>query len=121
MVGRLKKRRDFLAAAKGRKAARRAFVLETRRRDDDGPARFGFTVSKRVSKKAVERNRVRRRLREAARLVGGIYAQPGSDYVLVGRHGALTGSFAAIETDLASALQDSFGGPAKHVLDGGRT
>ena len=70
MIERLKKRRDFLAAAKGSKAARRAFVLEARERGDDGPARFGFTVTKRTAKKAVERNRIRRRLREAVRLGG---------------------------------------------------
>ncbi len=65
MPERLKKRRDFLAAAKGHRAARRAFVLEARSREDaDGP-RFGFTVSKRTATKAVERNRIRRRLREA--------------------------------------------------------
>ena len=44
-------------------------VLQARRRYDEGPARVGFTVSKKVGK-AVERNRVRRRLREAVRLSG---------------------------------------------------
>ena len=65
MPERLKKRRDFLAAAKGHRAARRAFVLEARAREDEGSPRFGFTVSKRTAAKAVERNRIRRRLREA--------------------------------------------------------
>ena len=103
---RLKKRRDFLLAAKGRKAARRAFLLESRRRDDDGPARFGFTVSKRVSKKAVERNLIRRRLREAVRLFAAGQSRPGHDYVLVGRRAALSESFGGIAADLANALQD---------------
>ena len=49
MIERLKKRRDFLAAAKGSKAARRAFVLEARRARGRRTRRaFGFTVSKRV-------------------------------------------------------------------------
>jgi ribonuclease P protein component len=104
MLSRLKKRRDFLAAAKGRKAARRAFVLEARKRDDDGPARLGFTVSKRVAKKAVERNRARRRLKEAARLVAGKDAQAGFDYVLVGRRSTLTERF----SDITYALQGAF-------------
>ena len=103
---RLKKRRDFLLAAKGRKAARRAFLLESRRREDDGPARFGFTISKRVSKKAVERNRIRRRLREAVRLFAAGQSRPGHDYVLVGRRAALSESFGAIAADLANALQE---------------
>jgi ribonuclease P protein component len=104
MIERLKKRRDFVAAAKGPKAARRAFVLETRRREDDGPARFGFTISKRTAKKAVERNRIRRRLKEAVRLAAPGRARPGCDYVLVGRRAALTESFAALEAELAGAL-----------------
>jgi ribonuclease P protein component len=107
MIERLKKRRDFLAAAKGRKAARRAFVLETRERADGGPPRFGFTVSKRTAKKAVERNRIRRRLKEAVRLSAPGRARPGHDYVLVGRPAALRESFAAIAADLAGALPDS--------------
>src|SRR4051812_45708585 len=89
-VRRLKKRRDFLAAAKGQKAARRAFVLEARPRGDGGPPRFGFTVTKRIAVKAVERNRIRRRLREAVRLVASESAQAGHDYVLVGRRSTLT-------------------------------
>jgi ribonuclease P protein component len=106
MIERLKKRRDFLAAAKGRKAARRAFVLETRERGDDGPPRFGFTVSKRTAKKAVERNRIRRRLKEAVRLTAPGRARAGRDYVLVGRAAALRETFAAMEADLAGALQE---------------
>ena len=45
MIKRLKKRRDFLAAAQGSKPARRAFVLEARVREDEGLPRFGFTVT----------------------------------------------------------------------------
>ena len=104
MIGRLKKRRDFLAAAKGPKAPRRAFVLEARRREDDGPARIGFTVSKRVSRKAVERNRIRRLLKEAVRLMAAEHALAGHDYVLVGRRAALAEKFGLLASDLAGAL-----------------
>lgn len=121
MLARLKKRRDFLLAAKGRKAARRSFVLESRRRDDDGPARFGFTVSKRVSKKAVERNRIRRRLREAVRVVAAGQSRPGHDYVLVGRRSALSESFDGITADLAGAMRDVPGPASKRDRDGPRS
>lgn len=103
MAGRLKLRRDFLAVAKGQKAVRRAFMLESRRRGDQDPPRFGFTISKRVAKSAVERNRIRRRLKEAARLEES-RARPGHDYVLVGRRAALTEPFAALRAELAAAL-----------------
>ncbi len=105
MFERLKKRRDFLAAATGKKVSRRAFVLQCRIRDDAGPARFGFTVSKRVAKKAVERNRIRRRLKEAVRLLPPEGAAPGCDYALVGRRDGLSESFSRIQADLAHALR----------------
>ena len=60
---RLKQRADFLAAATGTRAPAAAFVLQARKRADEGPARVGLTVSKKVGN-AVERNRVRRRLRD---------------------------------------------------------
>jgi ribonuclease P protein component len=106
MVERLKKRRDFLAAAKGQKAARRAFILEARGRGDEGPPRFGFTVSRRVAAKAVERNRIRRRLKEAARRLAPDEARRGHDYVLVGRRAALTEPFHALTAALHEALSE---------------
>ena len=88
-VQRLRQRADFLAAATGSKVPTAAFVLQTRRRDDDsGPVRVGFTVSKKVGN-AVERNRVRRRLREIVRRVAAGCLRPGHDYVLIGRRAAL--------------------------------
>jgi ribonuclease P protein component len=65
---RLKERADFLAVAGGRKVPAQAFVLQARPRGDTAPPRFGFTVSRKVGT-AVERNRARRILRAAWRLV----------------------------------------------------
>jgi ribonuclease P protein component len=107
MFERLKTRREFLAAAMGRKAARPAFVLQALRRADDDPPRFGFTVSKRTSKSAAERNRIRRRLREAVRLTAEAHAHRGHDYVLIGRHGSLKEGFANLQAALASALKQA--------------
>ena len=107
MIERLKKRRDFLAAAQGSKAARRAFVLEARERGDDGPPRFGFTVTKRTAKKAVERNHIRRRLREAVRTIAAEIVPSGYDYVLVGRRKALSEPFADLTAELAGALRQA--------------
>ncbi|MGQ7793982.1 ribonuclease P protein component [Faunimonas sp. B44] len=116
---RLKKRRDFLAAAKGRRTARRAFVMETRARGDDLPVRFGFTVTKRTARKAVERNRIRRRLKEAVRLVDPETVGRGFDHVLVGRRAALDAEFAALRADLDSALREATA-PARGSKDGRR-
>jgi ribonuclease P protein component len=99
----LKRRRDFLAAAAGAKAPMGGFVLQERRRGDEDPARVGFTVSKKVGG-AVERNRVRRRLREVVRLSAARNLRRGSDYVLVGRSTALEMPFSRLVEDFAGAL-----------------
>jgi ribonuclease P protein component len=100
---RLKRRRDFLAAAAGAKASTAGFVLQERPRGDGGPARVGFTVSKKVGG-AVERNRVRRQLREIVRLSAARSLHGGSDYVMVGRRAALDMSFSRLAEDFAGAL-----------------
>ena len=66
--------------------------------------RVGFTVSRKVGN-AVERNRVRRRLREIARLVIPEQARPDLDYVMVGRQAALKRDFAVLRQDLVEALK----------------
>lgn len=66
--------------------------------------RVGFTVSRKVGN-AVVRNRVRRRLREIARMVIPGQARPGLDYVLVGRQAALKRDFATLRDELVEALR----------------
>jgi ribonuclease P protein component len=102
-VQRLRKRAEFLAAAAGVKVPAAAFVLQARRRGDDGPARVGFTVSKKVGT-AVERNRVRRRLKEAVRRSASRHMHQGHDYVVVGRRTALSVDFARLMGDLEQSL-----------------
>ena len=103
-MDRLRQRADFLAVANGARASSAAFTVQARRRDDDGPVRVGFTVTKKNGT-ATERNRIRRRLRELVkRLDDTISMRPHSDYVLVGRRAALTCDFATMLDDLRSAL-----------------
>jgi ribonuclease P protein component len=100
---RLKRRTDFRAAAAGARAGTSAFVLQARSRAESGPPRVGFTVSKQVGN-AVERNRVRRRLREIVRLAGKTALCNDHDYVLVGRRSALAAPFAEMMRELDTAL-----------------
>jgi ribonuclease P protein component len=101
---RLRHRADFLAAATGVKVPTAAFVLQARRRGDGGPVRVGFTVSRKVGT-AVERNRVRRRLREVVRLSAATGLSRGHDYVLIGRRAALSLPFEQITEDFQRALR----------------
>jgi len=102
-MDRLKQRADFLAAAKGAKVPAGAFVLQARARGDVAAARVGFTVSKKVGN-AVERNRVRRRLREIVRRNAALLGENGHDYVLIGRRAALDMPFERINTEFLGAL-----------------
>jgi ribonuclease P protein component len=113
---RLKQRADFLAAATGAKISAAAFVLQARKRVDNGPARFGFTVSKKVGN-AVERNRVRRRLREIVRLSAAIRIRSGHDYVLIGRRAALKVPFARIAEEFEGAMRRMHAGRATATRD----
>jgi ribonuclease P protein component len=118
---RLRQRADFLAAASGRKVGMSAFVLHARGRSDDGPVRVGFTVSKKVGT-AVERNRVRRRLRDVVRLSAAAALRPGHDYVLIGRRAALKLPFDQIVEEFRTAVRRlelqpaQAGQPATRVL-----
>jgi ribonuclease P protein component len=93
---RLRKRSDFLAAATGGKVPRA--------RAESGPIRIGFTVSRKVGN-AVERNRVRRRLKEIVRLSAATGLLSGHDYVLIGRRAALSLPFDQITEDFKRALR----------------
>jgi ribonuclease P protein component len=100
---RLRQRADFLAVANGTRVNSAAFVLQGRRREDLGPIRIGFTVT-RKNGTATERNRIRRRLRELVKRLDPVSMRPHSDYVLVGRRAALSREFAVMLDDLRSAL-----------------
>ena len=103
-IGRLKRRAEFLrVAGSGRKAAVPGLVLQALSRDDTAPARLGFTVTKKVGN-AVIRNRTRRRLREAARLLLRDEPVSGVDLVLIGRDATRGRRFAALMDDLRRAL-----------------
>lgn len=111
---RLKKRSEFLAVAKGMRHHESAFTLQAladERRQEAGqePAcRIGLTVTKKTGN-SVERNRMRRRLREALRLGGMARGEIATgkvrDYVVVARRETLSRGFDLLQADLARAFE----------------
>jgi ribonuclease P protein component len=100
---RLLLRKDFLAAARSPSRAVKACVVQMRVRADDKPARVGFTVTKKLGN-AIKRNRIRRRLKEAVRTALHDDFRPGRDYVIIGRAATEGRDFAALVSDIRSAL-----------------
>jgi ribonuclease P protein component len=150
---RLRRRADFLRAAKGKRFHARGFTLQVTHQPgplaavkgctlqntlaapagpvqpDSGRAaqlwaeakpRFGFIVTKR-SGGAVERNRIRRRLKEALRLIKPLPARPGCDYVICARPEALGMTFEALQAELLRAFKKAgtpdFSPPVRHDQD----
>lgn len=113
----LKRRADFLAAARARRWAASSFTLQGRARApaESGRAppdlvRVGYTCSKKVGN-AVARNRAKRRLRAAAAALAPALGQPGWDYVLIGKPGATADRpFDAMLEDLRTAFARVHGG-----------
>jgi ribonuclease P protein component len=100
---RLKKRADFQRTAKGSRFHTRAFSMQKGTQEPGSPARFGLTVTRKVGT-SVERNRIRRRLREALRLGAALEAEAGHDYVIVARRELLSEPFAGLKAELTRAF-----------------
>ncbi len=125
----LKKRHEYLRVRGGQRCQNVAFILEAKPRaaasgapsdvaatlpDQPLGPRFGFTITKKIGN-AVTRNRIRRRLKHALSQLAGEFAQPGYDYVVVGRRRAATQPYSDLKKDLERCLQrvhDPRGHPA---------
>lgn len=95
----------FLAVQrKGRKWFSKSLILQVKE-NDMGVIRVGYTVTKRIDKSAVKRNRIKRRLRAVAADGLSAYAKTGYDYVLIGRGETLTKEYQDIVNDLKWCLK----------------
>jgi ribonuclease P protein component len=84
----------------GSRVSASCFRLHARLPAEGGVTRLGVTVSKRVDKRAVGRNRIRRQIKECFRL---LRAQlPPGDYVLLAKPEAAKADNAALRAELLS-------------------
>jgi ribonuclease P protein component len=122
MIGRLKRRAEFLqVAAANRKWVAPGLILQVRRQPEPhasqteaaaapavpngilGAVRVGFTASRKVGN-SVKRNRARRRLRAIAEQVLP-HAAPRNDFVLIARAATIDRDFDALRNDLVAGLK----------------
>ena len=103
---RLRKKKDFETVMKSKDSRALAVSFLAGRFLANGLtlSRIGFVVSKKVSKKAVERNKAKRRLREAARsMIGKI--RTGFDIVVFTRQRITESDFSSIKQNLETLLK----------------
>ncbi|MCQ2740864.1 MAG: ribonuclease P protein component [Alphaproteobacteria bacterium] len=102
----LKKRKDFVKAAREFKVVTNGLVLQAafNLSDKQQDCSFiGYTATKKLGK-AHLRNKTKRRLRAAARLVFPNIGLRGINYVLIGRHNTTTLDFSYLVKKLNDAV-----------------
>ncbi|MDE2967024.1 MAG: ribonuclease P protein component [Chloroflexota bacterium] len=100
---RLRRKSDFDAVFReGEGVASGPLAMRARKRTGQTmkqPCRFGFAVSSRLGG-AVQRNRIRRRLRDSARQLNAEGDCEGLDVVVIARHGAAKADFKQLKGTL---------------------
>ncbi len=102
----LKKRKDFLKAAKEFKVVTNGLVLQAALNLSSSHQNccfVGYTATKKLGKAHV-RNKTKRRLRAAVSLVFGSNALVGVNYVVVGRHNTTMLDFSYLVKKMKEAL-----------------
>lgn len=94
---------DFQAVLRSGRRARDPYFVVATRANDTGRARLGVTVSRRVSLKAVVRNRIKRQIRESFRHTKPDL--PGTDIVVVAYGPAATAANTELKKSLVTLLK----------------
>jgi ribonuclease P protein component len=102
---RIKRHFDFIEIkGTNTKSFTHSFVLQIRP-NDKGVTRVGFTVSKKIAKHAVVRNRLRRQMREIVRLCPTLQEKyPSHDLILIAREEALNRPYQQLTEDFEYLL-----------------
>ena len=103
---RLRLKNDFKRVFKKGKFCQEEFLAIKIAPNDSETSRFGFIVSKKISKKAVVRNKIKRRLRESVRLkLKDGLIKNGFDAVVITRPRIVDKSFFEIDGAVGKLLE----------------
>jgi ribonuclease P protein component len=106
-LARLTQRKEFLAEAEhGRRFRSSSFTVQVRdaaAEEGRDSLRLGLTASRKTGN-AVKRNRIRRRLREAAKQALASQSERPCDIVVIARSDVLTAQFKTLVADLSIAI-----------------
>jgi len=106
-VNRLTKKKDFDAVFKTGQGVKAGFLIAKAIKNTLPANRFGFVVSKKVSAKAVVRNKIKRQLRSAVEqaIKSSVARGAHFDVVIIALPTAATKEFQEIKTAVASLLK----------------
>ncbi len=104
LKNRLKKQKDFKLVFRQGKGYREKEIFIKILKKRDSSLRFGFVVSKKISNKAVRRNKLKRRLREVVRSMLP-HIKQGYDIVIVALPGAEEYNFWELQEIVLRAFQ----------------
>tara|TARA_B100001173_G_scaffold21399_1_gene17112 strand:- start:68 stop:400 length:333 start_codon:yes stop_codon:yes gene_type:complete len=100
----IKSSKDFQNAKNGLFFRSTSFLLQAVQSDNKGVTRVGYTVSKQNGN-AVNRNRIKRRLRSVSNLVFEKHGKKNWNYVIIGKKNTLIVDFQSLIKELTSAIK----------------
>ena len=109
-ASRLRRSRDFQAVYKRRQSwatARLVLYVRPRMPREGEASRLGFVISKKIAKRAHDRNRLKRRLREISRVCVLPRAARPFDALFVARAGSPDAGFGLLQDDVLSLARQA--------------
>tara|TARA_B100000029_G_C17278607_1_gene852643 strand:+ start:172 stop:504 length:333 start_codon:yes stop_codon:yes gene_type:complete len=100
----IKSSKDFQKAKNGLFFRSASFLLQAIKNDSKDITRVGYTVSKQNGN-AVNRNRIKRRLKSVSNLIFEKHGKKKWDYVIIGKKNTLIVDFQSLIKELTSAIK----------------
>ena len=100
----IKSSRDFKEAKNGLFFRSTSFLLQAVEANNKGLTKVGYTVSKQNGN-AVNRNRIKRRLRSVSNLIFEKHGKKNWNYVIIGKKNTLIVDFQSLIKELTSAIK----------------